>query len=949
MRTNKKICLLGSLCILAHFISNAQLLIVPEFNAQALAQKLVGPGVAISNVTLVGDPRNTAIFYNQFGPLIGIDSGIVLTNGRAKSPPFPPLPISWGLDADGFNQAALLNANLAIGLPGDVDLAATIGVPVGDTHDACVLEFDFIPQGDSIKFKYVFSSEEYVPAFVCDFNDAFAFLISGPGITGLKNIALIPNTNTPVSIFNVNNVRGGACPNNTAYYVDNSSNTYFTHDGHTVVLTALERVVSCQTYHLKLVIADVGDFSYDSGVFLEAGSLTSPAVELDNQTQTDNEGNSYLVEGCAVGSFKITRPNVSPTPLIVNLAYGGTAVNGVDVQLLPASVIIPGNETEVIVDVLPIVDLLPEGIETLIIYALAGCTVGLPSDSAIIQVRDYDSLAITPPDTSYACRNGAVQLTASTGYSTYVWDPDPTLSSTIIRNPIATPVSEPATYYCTATEGFCNARDSVTLKWKKLFFFSKEDVICKDATTGKITFYSGPGWVGPVMFSIDNGPLQPTGLFTNLPAGVHRIKIIDATGCVDSSDVTITQLFPDLLISNTAITAAGCSGNADGTITITASGGNAPYLYSIDGLNYQPGNFFNIRSGNQIITVSDNNNCITSQNVIIPLNNTVTLVAGVDATICEGKNYQLNPNSNGTSFVWTPAASLSDPNIINPVASPVISTKYFVEATTGICSRIDSIMVFVNPAPVPDAGLNKTICYNTNYRLNGSGGVSFLWTPATFLDDQTIYNPLVMQLTGPITYYLSVIDAKGCNSLKDDSVLISVTTAPVLNVGPDTTIAIRQPLLLFARDVNNTGFDNWTWSPTYGLNNPFAANPIAILDRDIIYYVSASSPTGCLVYDTIKIKAFQGPELYVPNAFTPNGNSLNDILKVIPIGMKEFHFFRIYNRYGQLVFFTTNPYIGWDGTLKGKLQNAGTYVWMAEAIDYRGNLIQSNGTVMLIQ
>lgn len=945
MRTTRKICLLGILGIVAHFSSNAQLLIVPESNAQALAQKLAGPGVVISNATLVGDPRNTALFYNQFGPLIGIDSGIVLTNGRAKT----VLPNAIGLDGNLRDQAWQLTADLAVGLPGDVDLAAAIGVPFGETHDACVLEFDFVPQGDSIKFKYVFSSEEYVPAFVCNFNDAFAFLISGPGIPGLKNIALIPNTTTPVSIFNVNNVPGGGCPNNITYYVDNSSNRYFTHDGHTVTLVALEKVTPCQTYHLKLVIADVGDFSLDSGVFLEAGSLTSPAVELDNLTQTDNNGNSYLVEGCAVGSFKITRPNVSPSPLIVNLSYGGNAINGVDVQLLPASVVIPGNATEVTVDVLPIVDLLPEGIETLIIYALAGCTVGLPSDSAFIQIRDYDTLGITPRDTSYICRNGSVQLTASTGYSTYVWDPDPTLSSTTIRTPVATPVSEPATYYCTATEGFCNARDSVTLKWKKPLFFSKEDVLCKNATTGKITFYSGPGWVSPVMFSINNGPWQPTGLFSNLPAGMHRIKITDATGCIDSMDVTIVQLFPDLLITNTASTAASCSGNADGTLTITASGGNAPYLYSIDGLNYQSSNFFNIRSGNQTITVSDNNNCITTQNVIIPLTNSVTLVAGTDTTICEGKNYQLNPNSNGTSFVWTPAASLSDPNIINPVASPVISTKYFVTATTGICSRIDSITVFVNPAPVPEAGLNKTICYNTNYRLNGSGGVSFLWTPPTSLDDPTIFNPLVMQLTSPITYYLSVVDAKGCNSLKDDSVSISVTTPPVLYVGADTTIAIRQPLLLFARDVNNTGFDSWTWSPTYGLNDPFAANPISILDRDITYYVSASSATGCLAHDTIKVKVFQGPELYVPNAFTPNGNSLNDILKVIPIGMKAFHFFRIYNRYGQLVFFTADPYTGWDGTFKGKLQSSGTYVWMAEAVDYRGNLVKANGTVMIIQ
>ncbi|MBK6633702.1 MAG: gliding motility-associated C-terminal domain-containing protein [Chitinophagaceae bacterium] len=133
------------------------------------------------------------------------------------------------------------------------------------------------------------------------------------------------------------------------------------------------------------------------------------------------------------------------------------------------------------------------------------------------------------------------------------------------------------------------------------------------------------------------------------------------------------------------------------------------------------------------------------------------------------------------------------------------------------------------------------------------------------------------------------------------------------------------------------------------MNNPFGANPIAVLDRNITYYVTAVNAVGCMAMDTINIKVYQGPELYVPNAFTPNGDGLNDVLKVIAIGMKEFHFFRIYNRYGQLIFSTTDPGQGWDGRMSGKLQNMGTYVWMAEAVDYRGNLIQRNGTSTIVQ
>jgi hypothetical protein len=164
----------------------AQLVITTENNAQALAQKLVGAGVVISNVTLTGAPGATGFFNNISGTKISIDSGIVLTNGAAKT---GTGSANWGVDGNGtvMAQDALANTNQQ--LSGDGDLARLLGVPKTDTHDACVLEFDFVPFGDSIKFNYVFSSEEYTQEYVCSFNDAFAFFISGPGIAGLKNIA----------------------------------------------------------------------------------------------------------------------------------------------------------------------------------------------------------------------------------------------------------------------------------------------------------------------------------------------------------------------------------------------------------------------------------------------------------------------------------------------------------------------------------------------------------------------------------------------------------------------------------------------------------------------------------------------------------------------------------------------------------------------------------------
>ncbi|MBS1497207.1 MAG: choice-of-anchor L domain-containing protein, partial [Bacteroidetes bacterium] len=149
----------------------------------ALAQKLVGDGVTISNVSFTGNPAMAGFFNNVSGTQINIDSGIVLTNGRAKG-----TFNGAGVNGNGSTIASNVLANTDWSLPGDNDLDNI----TGSTHDACILEFDFIPLGDTVNFKYVFSSEEYTPNFVCSFNDAFAFFISGPGITGLQNIALIP-------------------------------------------------------------------------------------------------------------------------------------------------------------------------------------------------------------------------------------------------------------------------------------------------------------------------------------------------------------------------------------------------------------------------------------------------------------------------------------------------------------------------------------------------------------------------------------------------------------------------------------------------------------------------------------------------------------------------------------------------------------------------------------
>jgi gliding motility-associated-like protein len=271
-------------------------------------------------------------------------------------------------------------------------------------------------------------------------------------------------------------------------------------------------------------------------------------------------------------------------------------------------------------------------------------------------------------------------------------------------------------------------------------------------------------------------------------------------------------------------------------------------------------------------------------------------------------------------------------------------------ATTGICTQKDSLIIFVNPAPKANAGPDQVICFGQNAQLAGSGGLLYYWNPPSYLDDIRIAAPTAKQLPGSISYFLYVTDINGCVSLKRDTTVITVTRPAILDAGRDTVLALGQPLPLFAKDVNNIGFTQYEWLPNYGLDNPYAPNPVTILDKDIIYTVTARTAIGCQATDEIKIKVFKGPDIYVPNAFSPNADGVNDILRAKPVGIKTFHYFRIYNRWGNIVFTTADPLTGWDGNVKSADQNTGTtFIWMAEGVDYKGNLVQRKGTVTIVK
>lgn len=162
--------------------------------------------------------------------------------------------------------------------------------------------------------------------------------------------------------------------------------------------------------------------------------------------------------------------------------------------------------------------------------------------------------------------------------------------------------------------------------------------------------------------------------------------------------------------------------------------------------------------------------------------------------------------------------------------------------------------------------------------------------------------------------------------------------------GRDTIVSVGQPLQLQA-----TGGDSYWWSPSSGLSNPTIPDPVATLQQDAVYVLTANSPANCPTSDTIHIKVYKGPDLYVPTGFTPNADGKNDVFRFVAAGMQAVHYFRVFNRYGQLVFSSASSSQGWDGNYKGQPQPTGTYVWMIEAVDYLGNLVKKQGFTVLIR
>lgn len=943
--------------------AHAQIEVTSGNTATELAQYLTGEGVIVLNPVLNGTCPTTAegkFTYHGTTSNIGIDSGVVLTCGRVVNIN-SAAPAQTGIDAP---YTAFASNPFPGAAPGDPLLTGLAGI---GTNDACILEFDFVPSGDSVKFEYVFASEEYNGPhgnFNCSINDVFGFFISGPGFTGQQNIAIVPGTtNVAVGVSTVNDGVGG-CSQFPQYYNSNAGSTSFVYSGFTDVFAAKAGVSPCDTYHLKLAIADASDNVYDSGVFLKAGSLSSTALYVN----TYGGGGLELpftntVRGCPPGVVRVSRQGGNLNqPITIPLTYSGTAVPGVDYTALPPTVTMAAGDTLVSlnVDGIPLSTAVGPKSVIVTIYSPYVCNNADPIVLASDTIMIYDSIyvAINTPDTAI-CIGDHVDLTAiADSFLAISWTPAATVDNPNQRNVVVTP-TDPTNYTVSVTlpaaGTACPASTAhiyVDVKVTPIVDLGPDKVTCGAslqlyANTSPLnddeTFSWTPaaGLNNPEIRNPITTPLATTDYIVTVNPG--------AVGC-DGHDTIRVRLLPDHITVLNADTVV-CAGSI---ISLRADGDTAfnynwdPEIDIADPL--AANTILNAQTSGWYTLTASYPTCLPMpDSFYVEVQPVPQVNIGPDRVICTYDTIQMQgsvmpENYPNYTYDWTPGMDLTDSTAQNPVFSGnnAVPEMSLVVTTPLGCRGADTMLInvfggdfmVVNP-------IDTGSCQPVQIPLSASGANTYTWSPGYGLSATNIADPVATPNTST-DYQLIGSKTYGSHVCYD-------TQMVAVNVYPNAIINMPDSVQLWPGEsyqMNPEGNGSYfTWFPPSGLSASNISNPVASPEVRTRYFVTALTEQGCMIKDSIDILINTETVLDAPNAFSPSSGDF----KIVKRGIATLQYFRVYNRWGNKVFETTNIDKGWDGTYNGVAQPLGVYVYSIDATTSTGMPFRKDGSVTLLR
>ena len=482
-------------------------------------------------------------------------------------------------------------------------------------------------------------------------------------------------------------------------------------------------------------------------------------------------------------------------------------------------------------------------------YTVTGTTNGC-SDTANVTITVNPIPNVTASGTATICSGNNTSISAS-GATTYSWSPSIGLSNNLISNPIANPTTN-TTYTVTGTTNGCSNTASVTITVNQLINLvaSGTTTICAgDGTSISASGASSYSWSPSTGLSnnlIANPIASPTTTTTYIVTGTTN-------GCSNTANVTITvNQIPNVLANGTA---SICSGS--GT-TLSASGATTYSWYPATGLNstISASPTASPTTTTTYTVTGVINGCSKTANVTVTVNPVPSITAGGAATICEGTNTSLSA-SGATSYSWSPATSLNDSHIANPIANPTTTTTYTVTGTTNGCSSTADVIVTVNSVTL-NISNPSTLCFGGSTQLSATGATSYEWLPVTALNDPHISNPIASPTS--TTTYTVTGTKNGCS--KSSSVTLTVSPVPNVVATGSTSICAGSSTLISA-----SGANSYSWSPATGLSSTTSATPTANPTVTTTYTVTGSN-NGCGNTATVTITVNPIPSLTANGAAT---------------------------------------------------------------------------------
>ena len=831
--------------------------------AQLVQNVLLGSGITVSNITFNGTAANANTIRDQVGHFtngvttnIGIDSGIILSTGRATA-------------AIGPNNSGSTTLVTATPLGGDPDLAA---IATGSINTKAILEFDFVPVGQSLSFNFVFGSEEYLEWVGSSFNDVFGFFLSGPGITGpysngAINIALVPSTTTPISINNVN------ATSNNAYYVNNGTgstpgvNQTIQYDGFTTVIAALGNVQCGQTYHIKLAISNVGDSSFDSAVFLQAQSFNTTPLNLGLDLLTAN-GLAPCSNGLTGGA-----PTVIDTGLGVTVPHVWT-LDGV---------VIPG-ETG------PVITVTAPGLYCVTAYPYGpSCPV---SDCLVIEF--LPPLPLNPPNNLTKCANpfnlaqntpvvlnGLNPSNYDINYFTTLADAENFFAP--ILNPSNFVATNGQTIYIRVDDSSgagCFEIQSFTLTINPLACVvvatqPGDLVVCDDVSNdGFATFDFSPqtpivyGSFDPTLYTLtyhltlsdatlDLNPISPITAFTNTvnPQTIYvRLEYNDEPVFFD---ITSFQL----IVNPQPATPNPSDVTVCGSYTLPALPSGSTYHSASGGAASTELTAGTVLTTSQVVYIfsqsSTTPSCSAEGDFVLTVNTAPATPNPADVTACD--SYVLPVLPAGQSYHSVAGGSVSTQ--IPAGTSITTSQTIYIFAQSGTvpnCTAEGDFIVTINVTPATPNPADVTVCNSyilpalpagSSYHTLPNGAGTTLLAGASITTTQVIY---VFAQTGT---------APNCTAEGDFVVTVNYTpvpdnpadvtscgsyTLPALTVGNYFTGTNASGTPLFAGDVITTNQTIYVYAQTGTVPNCSSENSF---DVTIIVAPSINTPTDYVVCD----------------------------------------------------------------------------------------------------